>query len=914
MLLNNAHIARMKNIMMHKKYRYVGIGIVIAVFVTVTTFQTLRPAFLPKAALAQAIITNSSQVINTPSTASLQFTNGGSCWQNRGGLWRSVACQNNTVIPYSYVYGLGFSIPSDAKITGVMFSFNSVQQGSCDSGDATPGTYIVNVGVSYLGNVIGTADNVNQLVSTGGVNVACNSNTLYTFGGPGDTWGAALTPAIVNAPSFGYAFQYQLGGGRAFVEYSPNANFTVYYTTSLDAQETAMNIPQSFNGGEKKTTGTDGNSLAIIMQNTGSIPWQSQFTNTDTGTPQGTCGYDYGRIGVGDAPPSGSVSGDQCSVQTTLTSSNYFLAHTPSSFSISPEKIPITYSGVTKTTTYTAASEVTIEVPCDSEDTTCPETYSIPDSWSVSYSGGGYAPSIASGQSVTFPITSITAPSTEGVFNETWQMEGDTGSFGNVVTLPITVQGVTPPPVTPTGTVNVISEDSLTGSAVTSSWDVLSGAVDLCGSSSCAAASESFDDAPLDVPVTIVAVPGSAGAFAFGGIKEHLPIATNERKDFSTLFALSKDLVIGVAHAQQYCGDENSTSQCSLPNPSNLGVNTLTPTASLPVDNFDILWNPEASMSVTPVSISLSSSSPSQQVTIANTSTAPGSELGWSATATCVHVAGNCPNGGNWLTITPSANADPSGITSNSPETATIAYTGGLAPGTYQANVEFSGSSINISRTIIEKQSIPITLIVPAASPTITSVSVSCNQTSIDLGTGTSTCAATVSGTGNYGSGVLWSTNNGTIDQNGNYTANGTPGTAIIVASSKDDPTKSGATTISITPVKCSGPECPQPFLTATPSSIVFPNSSKLSYSSQNVSSCTLSGGQFGAATVISSDSSSSVNGSQTISPASTTVYLMTCLGINGDQYTSNGASVQVTVNGTTRCEQGPNSVGCQGQ
>jgi hypothetical protein len=83
------------------------------------------------------------------------------------------------------------------------------------------------------------------------------------------------------------------------------------------------------------------------------------------------------------------------------------------------------------------------------------------------------------------------------------------------------------------------------------------------------------------------------------------------------------------------------------------------------------------------------------------------------------------------------------------------------------------------------------------ASPTITSVSVSCNPTSIQTGQ-TSQCSATVSGTGSYSSGVTWSATDGTTTSAGVFTPSAA-GTATITATSTEDSTKSGSATVSVT-------------------------------------------------------------------------------------------------------------------
>ena len=85
------------------------------------------------------------------------------------------------------------------------------------------------------------------------------------------------------------------------------------------------------------------------------------------------------------------------------------------------------------------------------------------------------------------------------------------------------------------------------------------------------------------------------------------------------------------------------------------------------------------------------------------------------------------------------------------------------------------------------------------SSPTITSVGVSCNPTSIQAGQ-TSQCSATVSGTGSYSSAVTWSvspTSMGSVSGSGVFTP-ASAGSATITATSTQDSTKSGSTPVAV--------------------------------------------------------------------------------------------------------------------
>ena len=85
---------------------------------------------------------------------------------------------------------------------------------------------------------------------------------------------------------------------------------------------------------------------------------------------------------------------------------------------------------------------------------------------------------------------------------------------------------------------------------------------------------------------------------------------------------------------------------------------------------------------------------------------------------------------------------------------------------------------------------------------TTSSVSASCAPTTIEAGQ-TSQCTATVQGTGNYNAAVTWRASAGTISSSGVYTApTVTSATQVtITATSVQDTSKSGTTTITVNPV-----------------------------------------------------------------------------------------------------------------
>ena len=83
------------------------------------------------------------------------------------------------------------------------------------------------------------------------------------------------------------------------------------------------------------------------------------------------------------------------------------------------------------------------------------------------------------------------------------------------------------------------------------------------------------------------------------------------------------------------------------------------------------------------------------------------------------------------------------------------------------------------------------------SSSTITGVSVACNTSTLSYHA-TTTCTATVLGTGSFSSGVVWSTSAGTISSSGTLTAPASGSSLVVRATSQQDATKSGAQTISL--------------------------------------------------------------------------------------------------------------------
>lgn len=410
------------------------------------------------------------------------------------------------------------------------------------------------------------------------------------------------------------------------------------------------------------------------------------------------------------------------------------------------------------------------------------------------------------------------------------------------------------------------------------------------------------------------------------------PIAQKQGGLINTMLSLTKSVF-------------GSTAEAFTIPPANPLAQTLSPGSTAA---FVILWNPIANIAVSPAAMPLTAAAggtASGQVQVSNTG-APGSTLTWSSSIAYT-------NGSGWLSVSPASDATglTNGASGNASENATItANAAGLAVGTYTGTVTFTGDStvwpspgplvntVTVTFTVTgiggsgydcannacssvgsgaQYGSVASCDAACGFSGSVSGMTVSCNPSSIYTN-GTSTCTATVDGSGGYSSGVIWSATAGTIDQSGNYTGPGTTGTVTVTATSEQDPTQSGQTEITVNtapPPTCNGANCQavcsSPTLTASPSSIVVPESSSLTYGCSNVTQCTLTGGGLDETQTLPTPGT--ITGSATTTPSMTTTYTLTC--VNGDYSSdSTNASVQVVVGGSSLCEQNPNGAGCSGQ
>ena len=181
----------------------------------------------------------------------------------------------------------------------------------------------------------------------------------------------------------------------------------------------------------------------------------------------------------------------------------------------------------------------------------------------------------------------------------------------------------------------------------------------------------------------------------------------------------------------------------------------------------------------------------------------------------CGGGSGGSSGGGNTPTITSvTVVCSPGSIYTNQTSTCTPTVSG---TGNYSSSVTWSVSPTSIgtvssagvltpvgtgtatitatsAQDSTKSGNATVTVVTVTAPSTITSVSVTCSPASI-LTTQTSNCTATVQGTGSYSSAVTWGATDGTITSSEVFTPTAA-GTAVITATSTQDTTKSGTTSV----------------------------------------------------------------------------------------------------------------------
>lgn len=224
---------------------------------------------------------SNATTVNQTNNSSTQ-TNNNTYWGLNSGQYRSNFNPGTSPLSAFFATGFGFTIPSAATILGVIVNFGVNSQSS------STGT-VAQVALWYLGAQEGTAKSPATPITT---------SIVYTpYGSAADLWGAALTPAIVNDPSFGFAISCTLTTSRAFLNFP--FSVTVYYTLSGSgtvAQITSIVLENEVNPGLARVTTTQPHGLIpniyislvgvqpSVVANISAAQWSAGFTTITTAT------------------------------------------------------------------------------------------------------------------------------------------------------------------------------------------------------------------------------------------------------------------------------------------------------------------------------------------------------------------------------------------------------------------------------------------------------------------------------------------------------------------------------------------------------------------------------------------------------------------------------------------------------
>jgi len=345
----------------------------------------------------------------------------------------------------------------------------------------------------------------------------------------------------------------------------------------------------------------------------------------------------------------------------------------------------------------------------------------------------------------------------------------------------------------PTGaTLTVSSTNSATGDLVASSW-FLAGPGDPCDTLPCSGTGGVYPDLQAgNYTLAALFAPG----FALGTVEKR-SVAAGPGGLVPSLLAFAKTALVNIANAVSICDITNyqlvgNTYVCAGGSVPSLNVSSGTDA------NFIILWDPTASMFISPSSLNFEGTAgganpDTQTLTVLNSGTI-GSTLQWTSAPS-----------DSWISVNPSA--DNTGLSAGNSEGVVVSVdTTGLAVGTHRGSVVFSGSSEPCGNPpcSVFTPPISVTLTVDAAAPTV-SVTVSPSLASIPSGA-IQQFNATVSPS-SESQDVTWSVDGvtsgnamvGTIDGTGLYTAPAGTGSHTVTATSVADSTKSGSATVTVT-------------------------------------------------------------------------------------------------------------------
>ena len=207
--------------------------------------------------------------------------------------------------------GLVGTVPAGVNIVGISVSLNWNGQQN--------GTGVLdNVALFYQGAVIG------QVKSPGTLNTITGQTTVQ--GGASDTWGATLTPAIVNDTTFGVGFQIltQESGGtdRSFLYtytitvYYANLSATGTCTLSTDPQVDTIDV-------YRQTPGLDNFTYVLSVANSGGGGFTDSLSDLTIANNPILNYNNYEPFPSIDLPRSGTLNSDGAGNLTWVSGDNF---------------------------------------------------------------------------------------------------------------------------------------------------------------------------------------------------------------------------------------------------------------------------------------------------------------------------------------------------------------------------------------------------------------------------------------------------------------------------------------------------------------------------------------------------------------------------------------------------------------
>ncbi len=265
---------------------------------------------------------NPGTAVNNTDVGTVPWTNPGNI-TSPGSPYATADFSNtpNLVSNYLLASNYGFSIPSDATITGITVAVNRYVNNT-PSLITDQAIYLV-LNSAYLGD--NKADTATSWP---------NSLVTASYGGPTDLWGYAWTPSQINDAGFGVALSVTKGSNGNRSAYVDSIQITVHY-----GYDTTTDVVCG-NGTPETIYGSSISCVATVTMVTG------------TGTPSGTVSW--------TTDGSGSFATSPCTLTGSGGVSTCNVSYTPSAVGTGSHLISATYSGDNYFISSSASETVTV--------------------------------------------------------------------------------------------------------------------------------------------------------------------------------------------------------------------------------------------------------------------------------------------------------------------------------------------------------------------------------------------------------------------------------------------------------------------------------------------------------------------------------------------------------------------------